>query len=41
MHIQQVSAVNQVIPVAFHRPRLSLWISDLHIFSICPPLIIS
>ena len=40
MHIQ-VSAVNQVIPVASHRPRLSLWISDLHIFSICPPLIIS
>ena len=29
-----VAAVNQVIPVAIHRPRLSLWISDLHIFSI-------
>ena len=28
----------QVIPVAFDRPRLSLWISDLHIFRLRPSI---
>ena len=33
------SAVNQVIPVAFHRRRLSLWINnDLHIFRLRPSI---